>query len=82
MRSPGAVYTLVRAGNIDSTRPSKEMQSGNVRRRIELTSSTQHEAQHDRQQWPESSGQKHHAPEVDRKSPKEMLGPATRLTAL
>jgi len=37
MRSPGAVYTLVRAGNIDSTRPSKEMQSGNVQRRIPLT---------------------------------------------
>jgi len=30
MRSPGAVYTLVRAGNIDSTRPFTEMQSGKV----------------------------------------------------
>ncbi len=32
-RSPGAVYTLVRTGNIDATRPSTEMQSGNVMHR-------------------------------------------------
>ncbi|MGB3462313.1 MAG: hypothetical protein WBA33_10150, partial [Rhodanobacter lindaniclasticus] len=44
---------------------------GNVRRRIKLT--TQHAGQPDHQQSPESSGQKHHAPGVDGKSPKELL---------
>ena len=33
MRSPGAVYTLVRTSSIGATRPFTEMQSGNVRHR-------------------------------------------------
>jgi hypothetical protein len=37
MRPPGAVYTLVRISNTDATRPSKEMQSGNVAIRKTLT---------------------------------------------
>ena len=37
MRSPGAVYTLVRTSHTGATRPSKEMQSGNVAIRIALT---------------------------------------------
>jgi len=40
MRSPGAVYTLVRISSTDATRPSKEMQSGNVQHRAALTRST------------------------------------------
>ncbi len=50
------------------------MQSGNVQRRDALIRTTQHQAQHDDQHRPESSGQKHHVPGVDLKSPKEMLG--------
>jgi hypothetical protein len=50
------------------------MQSGNVQRRVALIRTTQHQGQHDDPHRPESSGQKHHALGVDRKSPKEMLG--------
>ena len=46
--------------------------------RIELTSDTRQRGQHDDQHRPESSGQKHHALGVDRKSPKELLGLVTQ----
>ena len=74
MRSPGAVYTLVRTSSIDATRPSKEMQSGNVAIRIALAQQHPHQRQHQHQRMPESSRQEHQAGGIDGKSPKELLG--------
>jgi hypothetical protein len=74
MRSPGAVYTLVRISSSDATRPSKEMQSGNVQHRNALARTTHHRGKHHDQRTPESSRQEHQVRGVDGKSPKEMLG--------
>jgi hypothetical protein len=73
MRSPGAVYTLVRTSSIGATRPSKEMQSGNVAIRIALVKQYPYQRQHLHQRTPESSRQEHQARGIDGKSPKEML---------
>src|SRR6185437_14478213 len=78
MRSPGAVYTLVRAGGDGSTRPFTEMQSGNVQHRAALTRTTQQTGQHDDQRTPESSRQEHQSGGIDGKSLTEMLGPGGR----
>src|SRR5690606_7284738 len=79
MRSSGAVFTLVRVGNSDSTRPFEEMQSDNRSvTKIELTNNNATKEQFNDQQKPESSGQQHHSPGVDRKSLEELL---YRLTA-
>src|SRR6185437_6977554 len=78
-RSPGAVYTLVRARHIGSTRPSTEMPS-DTRCRPRSTDA-QYEAPENphHRQPPESPGQKRHAPGLTGKSPTEMLG-TIRLT--
>jgi hypothetical protein len=73
-RSPGAAYTLVRAGDHGSTRPFTEMQSGNVQHRAALTRMTQQRGQHDDQRKPESSRQEHQACGIDEKSLTEWLG--------
>src|SRR5690606_36044622 len=75
MRSSGAVFTLVRVGNSDSTRPFEEMQSDNRSvTKIELANNNATKEQFNDQQKPESSGQRHHSPGVDRKSLEELLG--------
>jgi hypothetical protein len=77
IRTSGAVYTMVRASNIGSTRPVTEMQSDI---RCTPNSADTHDAargQHDDQQRSESSGQKHHAPGLDWKSLTELLGKVT-----
>jgi hypothetical protein len=74
MRSPGAVYTLVRISNTGAIRPFTEMQSGNVRHRIKLAKQYPERGQYDDQHWPESSGQERQARGVDGKSLTELLG--------
>jgi hypothetical protein len=82
MRSPGAVYTLVRTSSIGATRPSKEMQSGNVAIRIALVKQYPYQRQHLHQRTPESSRQEHQARGIDGKSPKELLGCGNELLAI
>jgi hypothetical protein len=52
-----------------------------VTARTALTRRTKQIGQHDDQQWPGSSGQKHHAPGVDGKSLTDGLGAFRRFTA-
>ena len=72
MRSSGAVYTQIRVGGIDPTRPVTEMQPDT--RCNPRSTDTQHATpgQHHHQQWPESSGQKHHVAGIDGKSLAEL----------
>src|SRR5690606_32029090 len=64
---------MVRVGNSDSTRPAREMQSG-TRCRIALACSCNTATQHEHQRPPSSCRQERHAPGVDGKLPRELLG--------